>query len=114
MSPRRREQVLTSAVSHVSQNHPLGVLQKALHRAVGHKSAPIQRISQRLPRWASSSIKRWYAAKNEPSLSAFVDLATEYDEVFEAFLEMTGRDIQTEAQKEHLRKALEALEGAND
>ena len=86
------------------------VVSHALQRAHQGQTAPIQRICQRM-RKHKDVVGNWWRGKFAPRGDDLVTLMAEYDEVFEAVMQMTGREIETETQKTALRKALEILEG---
>lgn len=79
----------------------------ALQRAVGHFKKPAAIISERIGR-SIGAAKKWLAGENAPGAAELIELAREYDEVWDAICMLAHRspvDL-TEAQ---LRAAEEAL-----
>jgi len=86
------------------------VVSLALQRAHEGQTAPVQRICQRM-RKHKDVVGNWWRGKFAPRGDDLITLMSEYDEVFEAVMQMTGRDIKTETQRAALKALLDTLEG---
>jgi len=79
----------------------------ALHRAVGHLKKPCAAIAERTGR-SPAAAKKWLGKKNAPGLAEAIELAREYDEVWDAICRLANRAPATITQTEH-DAAIEAL-----
>lgn len=84
-----------------------------LHGAMKGRDAPIQRLAHRLGR-SASTVKTWFSGRHEPKASDLIQMMAEYDEVFEAVMKLSKRDINTEAKKTALRELAALIEGIEE